>query len=65
MDPDSGPNKLQPQAFLKMDDIPRRQDEAITHVSSLLCSRRSHASLLLLHYNWVVFDFYDQWFTNE
>ena len=50
---------------LNMADIRRRQDEAISHVCSVLSLPKSHASLLLLHYNWTVSDFLERWFTDE
>lgn len=50
---------------LSMADIRRRQDEAISHVCSVLSLPKSHASLLLLHYNWNVSDMLERWFTDE
>lgn len=50
---------------LKVSDIQQRQEESISHVSSVLSISRVAACLLLCHYKWNVSQLHDEWFADE
>ncbi|XP_021841185.2 probable E3 ubiquitin-protein ligase ARI5 [Spinacia oleracea] len=46
-------------------EIRRRQNEAISHISSLLSLSNDEASILLYHYNWKTEKLHEDWFADE
>ncbi|KNA22964.1 hypothetical protein SOVF_029080 [Spinacia oleracea] len=50
---------------LRESDIRQRQEESISHVSSVLSISRVAASVLLCHYKWNVSQLHDEWFADE
>lgn len=50
---------------LEVSDIQQRQEESVSHVSTVLSISKAAASLLLCHYKWNVSQVHDEWFADE
>lgn len=63
---DDDPRKPeQNYVVLKEPNIRRRQEKQITEVSTVLAISKAAATVLLLHYNWRVYEVHDAWFADE